>query len=226
MRTTASRTLLHHYSSRHFLSTLSQNNNSSYHTSQNIRRASSLFMSSSVATASCPPSTAFTSSHEEITLLTQQQAAHIDDVLMETFSTDQLMELAGLSVAQVVQTHYQLSGRGDDDRLENDDEGSVQKIVVVCGPGNNGGDGLVAARHLKMFNPTFNVMVVYPRLASVEKPLYKRLLAQLNMCDVPVVTELDERMLLERDGDVRRRRHNTIVIDAMLGYSSRGAVRE
>ena len=42
------------------------------------------------------------------------------------------MELAGLSVAQAIQKEFEPSS-----------------VLVVCGPGNNGGDGLVAARHLK-----------------------------------------------------------------------------
>ena len=43
----------------------------------------------------------------------------------------ELMELAGQSVAQAVIARW-----------------SRRSVVVLCGPGNNGGDGFVAARHL------------------------------------------------------------------------------
>jgi NAD(P)H-hydrate epimerase len=49
-------------------------------------------------------------------------------------SYDDMMELAGKAAADV--TH---------DLLE---ENSVDRVLVLVGPGNNGGDGLVAARHL------------------------------------------------------------------------------
>ena len=55
------------------------------------------------------------------------------------YSIDQLMELAGLSVASVVRKSYPL------DTLTN------KRVLICCGPGNNGGDGLVAARHLQLF---------------------------------------------------------------------------
>jgi NAD(P)H-hydrate epimerase len=44
------------------------------------------------------------------------------------------MELAGLSVSQALY------------RLHPVEKG--KRILVLCGPGNNGGDGMVAARHL------------------------------------------------------------------------------
>jgi NAD(P)H-hydrate epimerase len=46
----------------------------------------------------------------------------------------QMMELAGMAVARTILTHY----------------GSLRPtVVVVVGPGHNGGDGLVCARHLQ-----------------------------------------------------------------------------
>ncbi|MBK5113745.1 MAG: NAD(P)H-hydrate dehydratase [Candidatus Heimdallarchaeota archaeon] len=47
-------------------------------------------------------------------------------------SVTQLMENAGAAVAQVVLEHYP----------------KVKSIAICCGTGNNGGDGMVAARHL------------------------------------------------------------------------------
>ena len=65
------------------------------------------------------------------------------------FSIEQLMELAGLSVASAVQEVYQ---------QRRSDDADANRVLIVCGPGNNGGDGLVAARHLHHFG--FNVEVM------------------------------------------------------------------
>ena len=73
--------------------------------------------------------------------LTQEEAQNIDQELFNeySFSVDQLMELAGLSVAVALAKSYPAPTEKSSD------------VLVCCGPGNNGGDGLVAARHLKMF---------------------------------------------------------------------------
>lgn len=68
-----------------------------------------------------------------------EQAAKLDEDLMGPlgFSVDQLMELAGLSCACAIQAEYPPTAH--------------PRILVIAGPGNNGGDGLVAARHLHHF---------------------------------------------------------------------------
>ncbi|CAF3530327.1 unnamed protein product [Fusarium graminearum] len=100
-------------------------------------------------------------------------AAALDQELMTTgaFSLDQLMELAGLAVSQAV---YRLQP------LE-----SGRRVLVACGPGNNGGDGLVAARHLRQYG--YNPTVFYPKRSKND--LYQRLAKQLEDLEVPFVDD-------------------------------------
>ena len=69
-----------------------------------------------------------------IRVVTNAQMRELDRVTSEEFSIPSrvLMENAGRAVA----SHARRLIRGE------------RRAIVVCGPGNNGGDGLVAARHL------------------------------------------------------------------------------
>ena len=59
-----------------------------------------------------------------------------------------MMERAGLAVARVIHSRLDVHG---------------QRIVVLVGPGNNGGDGLVAARHLQDAGAAIGVLMLKPR---------------------------------------------------------------
>ncbi|KAK9418962.1 putative NAD(P)H-hydrate epimerase [Seiridium unicorne] len=126
-------------------------------------------------------------------------AAALDKELMSTgaFSIDQLMELAGLSVSQVVYRVHPLN------------QGS--RILVACGPGNNGGDGLVAARHLKQYG--YQPTIYYPKRSKNE--LYQRLAKQLEDLEVPFVEDFPSA--------VQSTDH---IVDAIFGFSFSGEVRE
>lgn len=89
----------------------------------------------------------------------QNEAVAIDQELMGPlgFSVDQLMELAGLSVACSIAAEYPAS--------------SHRRILVMAGPGNNGGDGLVAARHLFHFG--YSVQVKRPVQCAICGCLYQ-----------------------------------------------------
>ncbi|XP_075971081.1 NAD(P)HX epimerase [Anticarsia gemmatalis] len=133
--------------------------------------------------------------------LTQAEAAALDEELFNEykFSVDQLMELAGLSVATAVARAYPPS--------------SHPSALIVCGPGNNGGDGLVAARHMRLFG--YNVSVHYPK--RTPKPLYENLLAQCEKFGVDIVEKIPKPKDLSNDYH--------LLVDALFGFSFKPPVR-
>ncbi|KAL3639529.1 Pyridoxine/pyridoxamine 5'-phosphate oxidase 1, chloroplastic [Castilleja foliolosa] len=134
---------------------------------------------------------------EAISFLTQQQAAEIDDLLMGHlgFSIDQLTELAGLSVASAIAEVYKPS--------------KYNCVLVICGPGNNGGDGLVAAHHLHHFG--YKPCICYPE--RTPNPLFSRLVTQLESLSIPFLpVESLSRELLKFD----------ILVDAIFGFQFQG----
>ena len=128
------------------------------------------------------------------------KAASIDEALMSPrygHTLTQLMELAGLAVAHAIVDFKPYTISSSD---------IPPRICIVCGPGNNGGDGLVAARHLHHFG--YPVTVHYPK--QREKEPFAGLLTQLNALDIPVIKDLP---LPKAD----------LIVDAIFGFSFDGS---
>ncbi len=109
-------------------------------------------------------------------------------------STTALMENAGLAIAQEV---WMTLGTLED-----------RRILVLAGPGNNGGDGLVAARHLVEWGAQVGIYLLRPREA--DDPLMAPLLEQ----QVPVVAATDDPGYETLDQFFTV---GELVIDALLG---------
>ncbi|KAF3310760.1 hypothetical protein TWF173_009238 [Orbilia oligospora] len=130
-----------------------------------------------------------------IKTLGAQEAIELDKELMGSggYSLDQLMELAGLSAAHAIyKVHPPSNG---------------ERILVLCGPGNNGGDGLVAARHLWYYG--YKPTIYFPKKGKNE--IFERLSTQLQKLGIPF-TEDYETALKETDH----------IVDAIFGFSFTG----
>lgn len=137
--------------------------------------------------------------------LSQRAAQELDAELMSEkggFAVEQLMELAGLSVAQVVHKEYPPH--------------THRRVLLCCGPGNNGGDGLVAARHLAHFG--YSPALYYPKRTG--KSLYRNLVKQLENLAVPFLdNESSSTTFSDWFGQT------DVIVDAIFGFSFSGEVR-
>ncbi len=113
-----------------------------------------------------------------------------------------MMERAGQSVADAIAARRDVQGR---------------RVLVLVGPGNNGGDGLVAARHLAESGASVVCYLLKPRDPAGDENLR---LAQ--ECGVTVV-------LSGADEAQRKLRHLAreadVVVDALLGTGTRLPLR-
>lgn len=140
--------------------------------------------------------------------LNQIEATNIDVELFTIYkySVDQLMELAGLSCAHAIAKSYPLN-----------DQNKSKCILVCCGPGNNGGDGLVCARHLAILG--YQCTIYYPKRTN--KELYQNLVTQcqsfgnairfLNDCPSPNDVSVND---------------YSLIVDALFGFSFIPPVRD
>jgi len=132
--------------------------------------------------------------------LSVEQMREVDRIMVGELRITlvRMMENAGRSLAQVAR-----------DLLGGDTAGRA--VVVLAGPGGNGGGGLVAARHLAVAGAEVSVAVSAP--ATRFAPVSAEQLAIVRRLAIPVHDRADA--LGEPE----------LVIDALLGYGQRGRPR-
>jgi len=127
-------------------------------------------------------------------------------------SSDRLMEQAGISVAAAIRALLMTTERP---------AGAV--ILILCGPGNNGGDGLVAARHLAAAGHRVAAVLVASQ-PGPSTPDSVRNWARL--ADVPLVERIQAASPREVQVLLSGVERAAVVVDALLGSGVEGTLRE
>ncbi|MBI4424738.1 MAG: NAD(P)H-hydrate epimerase [Elusimicrobia bacterium] len=143
-------------------------------------------------------------------VVTAAQMAELDRRAAEEFHmpTLELMERAGRGVAERARAWLCAKTGKPPERLT---------VTACCGRGNNGGDGLVAARHLRAGGASVHAFLIPPRTEGgypeeVQRNLRRALESGVNVLQLAEdATELD-RCLAASDG----------ALDALLGTGSSG----
>ena len=132
-------------------------------------------------------------------LLTTQETKDLEEQAIKSGMSEQgLIEEAGLAVAQEA---WMLLGT-----LEN------RSIIILVGPGNNGSDGLVAARHLHDWGG--NITIITPNGRKSDQNI-----KELELRDLTLQKKYGEEIRTELETA-------DLVIDSLLGFGKNRAFSE
>jgi len=135
-------------------------------------------------------------------ILTCEQIRRIDRLAMERYDMPSilLMENAGAGAARIIHREFEYLAH--------------RTAVVFCGPGNNGGDGFVIARHLH--NAGWNITIV--PVVPPDQIKGDALINYTIVSRMPIPTASPDRTdeVLDR---------GEVVIDALLGTGFKGQLR-
>ena len=112
------------------------------------------------------------------------------------------------------------AGREVAESLIDDFPNAVDRALILCGKGNNGGDGLVAARHLVRRGGAVEVLVFGAADQLSDDATVNLRAARAS--GVPIQHVLDEETWLKIRGRLDRA---SVVLDALLGTGIRGGAR-
>lgn len=120
--------------------------------------------------------------------ITKKQSAKLDELMTKKFhvSFEMMMELAGYKLAEFIRDNFR-----------------ERDILIVAGKGNNGGDGLCAARHLLNFG--FSVKIYLASPTPGELPLKHLRIAKA--LQIPIIESIEK---------------HGLILDALLGYNLKG----
>lgn len=124
---------------------------------------------------------------------------------------DRNAEWMGVKVLDLMEN----AGRAVADAVLNDFAAKGKRVVIVCGTGNNGGDGITAARYLKSESDVTVMLARPPSEISTSEALqnYERVKDSVRF----EVASADAAKLLTTAD---------VIVDALLGIGAHGAIRE
>lgn len=131
--------------------------------------------------------------------ISKEQMSILDQKLVDSgITVTIMMEDAGRRLAEFARDNFK----------------DKKNVLLACGKGNNGGDGISAARHLQNFG-------FFPTLYLITEELQNEPLLYLNIakkCQVPIITQIQE---LEK-----QIKETDIIYDCLIGYNLKGEPKD